>query len=74
VAHANGDQTIAIPAISTGIYGYPFADATQIALETVANYAQHNPGRFTEIKLLHLGARAAEAVRILNVLQHPHAV
>ncbi len=74
IAHANGIQTIAIPAISTGIFGYPFDDATQLAITTVANYAHQHPGRFTEIKLLHLGARAAEAVRILNVLQHPHAV
>lgn len=74
IAHANGIQTIAIPAISTGIFGYPFDDATHLALTTVANYAHQHPGRFTEIKLLHLGPRAAEAVRILNVLQHPHAV
>jgi O-acetyl-ADP-ribose deacetylase (regulator of RNase III) len=74
IAHANGIQTLAIPAISTGIFGYPFDDATQISLEVVANYAHRNPGRFTEIKLVHMGPRAAEAARILNQLQHPHAV
>lgn len=30
-----GARSVAIPAISTGVYGYPIAPATQIAVETV---------------------------------------
>jgi O-acetyl-ADP-ribose deacetylase (regulator of RNase III) len=36
VALENGVKTIAFPAISTGVYGYPFEDATELALRTVA--------------------------------------
>ncbi len=42
VAAENGDTTAAFPAISTGIYGYPFDEATEIALETAATFLQQN--------------------------------
>ena len=35
VADEVGASTVAFPAISTGAYGYPVAEATQIAIETV---------------------------------------
>jgi O-acetyl-ADP-ribose deacetylase (regulator of RNase III) len=35
LADARGLRTLALPAISTGIYGYPLAPATQIAVHTV---------------------------------------
>ncbi|MEP0846886.1 MAG: O-acetyl-ADP-ribose deacetylase [Phycisphaerae bacterium] len=35
VAAENGARSIAFPAISTGIYGYPFEAATEVALRTV---------------------------------------
>ena len=35
VAAGNGVRTIAFPAISTGIYGYPLEQATEVAVETV---------------------------------------
>jgi len=38
VAVENGCRTVAFPAISTGVYGYPFADATEIALQTTAEF------------------------------------
>ena len=38
VAQENGVKTIAFPAISTGVYGYPIEAATRIAVETVALY------------------------------------
>src|SRR5262245_44442657 len=36
-------RSIAFPAISTGIYGYPIEDATRIAVETARGYATANP-------------------------------
>ena len=36
VAQENGVKSIAFPAISTGVYGYPIEAATRIAVETVA--------------------------------------
>lgn len=40
VAEANGIQTIAFPAISTGAYSYPLDEASSIAVQTVAEYVQ----------------------------------
>lgn len=42
-------KSIAFPAISTGIYGFPFSKASKIALETVKNYLAENPNRFQKI-------------------------
>ncbi len=38
LAEANGCRSIAFPAISTGIYSYPAADAARIALSAVARH------------------------------------
>jgi O-acetyl-ADP-ribose deacetylase len=38
IAEANGCRSIAFPNISTGIYGYPKAEAAHIAIQTVKNY------------------------------------
>jgi O-acetyl-ADP-ribose deacetylase (regulator of RNase III) len=38
VARENGVRTIAFPAISTGVYGYPFRDATEIAIRSAAAF------------------------------------
>lgn len=38
VAQENGVKSIAFPAISTGVYGYPIEAATRIAVETVAKH------------------------------------
>ena len=38
IAEAQGIATIAFPAISTGIYAFPFAAATRIAVKTVADF------------------------------------
>lgn len=38
VAVENGCRSVAFPAISTGVYGYPFEQAAEIALKTVADF------------------------------------
>ncbi len=43
LADQRGARTISFPAISTGAYGYPAAEAAAIALDTVAQYLQQ-PG------------------------------
>jgi O-acetyl-ADP-ribose deacetylase (regulator of RNase III) len=42
VAAENGVKTVAFPAISTGVYGYPFEAATGIALRTTATFLGQN--------------------------------
>jgi O-acetyl-ADP-ribose deacetylase (regulator of RNase III) len=43
VATARGLKTLAFPAISCGVYGYPIRDASRIALNTVADYCEAHP-------------------------------
>jgi O-acetyl-ADP-ribose deacetylase (regulator of RNase III) len=38
IAHSHGFETIAFPAISTGVYAFPLARATRIAVKTVADF------------------------------------
>jgi O-acetyl-ADP-ribose deacetylase (regulator of RNase III) len=60
LASAKGIKTLAFPSISTGIYGYPLADAAKMALGTVKTYLQGHP----EIKLVRFvlfGQQAFEA-------------
>lgn len=42
VAVENGVKTIAFPAISCGVYGYPIPDAARIAVGTVADFLAEN--------------------------------
>ena len=38
LAEENGCETVAFPAISCGVYGYPWEAATEIAIRTVRNF------------------------------------
>ena len=40
VASESGAQSVAFPAISTGVYGYPVVEAATIATKTVMEYAE----------------------------------
>lgn len=42
LAYENNLQSIAFPAISTGVYGYPRKEAAKIAIKTVLNFMSHN--------------------------------
>ena len=42
LAEENGCETVAFPAISTGVYGYPWRDATEIAVKTVREFPAEN--------------------------------
>ena len=42
LAHDNGIKTIAFPAISTGVYGFPTDRAAEIAVKTIAAFLQEN--------------------------------
>lgn len=42
LAKENNLHSIAFPAISTGVYGYPLADATEVAVKTVKDWIDRN--------------------------------
>jgi len=48
LADGHGLESIAFPAISTGIYGYPLQEATNVAAATVLEDLQ-NPGTVTRV-------------------------
>lgn len=49
LAKAHEIQTIAFPAISTGVYGYPPEKAAPAAVRAVLNWLKNNPGYPIEI-------------------------
>lgn len=52
LAAGQGLTTIAFPAISTGVYGYPLEAAARVALRTIIDYLQeHNGLRLVRIVL-----------------------
>ncbi len=42
-ASARGIKSLAFPSLSTGVYGYPVADAARVALTTVKDYLTEHP-------------------------------
>jgi O-acetyl-ADP-ribose deacetylase (regulator of RNase III) len=57
-----GAKTVAFPAISTGVYGYPKADAANIAVRTVAEFLRHEPA-IDEVRLVCFSEDSAAAHR-----------
>ena len=49
LAAEKGCRTITFPAISTGVYGYPVAEASVIAVGTVQGWIQKNPGKIDKV-------------------------
>lgn len=49
LAYENGLHSIAFSAISTGVYGYPRAEATRIAVETVRDWLSAHPDYDIEV-------------------------
>ena len=52
VAAENGLRTVAFPSISTGIYGYPIEEAARVALGTVMEYLEDNPGTLDLVRFV----------------------
>lgn len=49
LATENAIRTIAFPGISTGVYGYPVAEAAEIAVSTSRTFTDDNPGQIDEV-------------------------
>lgn len=45
IAHAHGLQSLAFPAISCGVYGFPPERAVPIAVESIRSWGEPAPGR-----------------------------
>lgn len=60
VALENSVRTLAFPAISTGVYGYPLEEAAPIALATVAGFLRTHP-QITLVRFVLFNATALAA-------------
>lgn len=56
-----GGRTVAMPAISTGVFGFPMEQATHVICATVADWVTSNRGRLDEVRLIGFNAEAARA-------------
>lgn len=52
VAHGLGARSIAFPAISCGIFGYPATEAAPVAVRAVRAYAREHPDAFDVIRFV----------------------
>jgi O-acetyl-ADP-ribose deacetylase (regulator of RNase III) len=62
LAKEAGLNSVAFPAISTGVYGYPLADATRVAVETVRDWLAGD-GTIERVVFCVFGAGAEQAYR-----------
>ena len=71
VAKAHGARSIAFPAISTGVYGFPPGRAAHIAVGTVADRLARNDHHFTQVVLCCFSPASArhheEAMRAIGL-------
>ena len=68
LASSRGIKSLSFPSISTGIYGYPIADAAKTALDTVKSYLQDHP-EIQLVRFVLFGQPAYEAYTA--ALQNP---
>ncbi len=61
-------KTIAFPAISCGVYGYPIQDAARIALNTAISFLEDHPSMIQIIFALFSASDKATYEAILNTL------
>ena len=60
LAREHGLRTVAFPAISTGVYGYPVAEAADVAARAVAREIAAWPEAFEEVLFVCFSASARE--------------
>jgi len=63
LAADNGIRTIAFPAISTGVYGYPAREAAEVAVGTVAAFMAAEPEAFDRVVFCCFSESSAERHR-----------
>ena len=51
-AHHLGARTVAFPAVSCGVYGYPVDEAAPVAVRAVMRYVAAHPDAFDEIRFV----------------------
>jgi O-acetyl-ADP-ribose deacetylase (regulator of RNase III) len=63
LAREHGLRSVAFPAISCGVYGYPLADAARIAVREVREFRTEHPDALDRVLLVCFGADVLGAYR-----------
>lgn len=63
VAVEQDARSVAFPAISTGVYGYPLRKATEIAVDEVAAFQREHPDRAPDVTFVCFSSDDAEVYR-----------
>ena len=72
VALDHGLTTVAFPAISTGIYGYPLDEAARVALKAIVSFLQEHPG-LERVRMVLYDERAYEVHKgVLDEMRGEH--
>ncbi len=64
VAAELGATTVAMPAISTGVFGYPLAPAAEVIVAESLRWTESHPAILSEIRLVAYDHRTADALRL----------
>lgn len=64
-----GAKTVAVPAISAGVYGYPRREATRVIVDAARAWAEAHPGALDEVVLV--GYDSATAADFAAALENP---
>jgi O-acetyl-ADP-ribose deacetylase (regulator of RNase III) len=62
-AAVSGCRTVALPAISAGIFGYPRAEACQVIVAASRQWLDRRPGLISEIRLVAVDQDVADQFR-----------
>ncbi len=62
-ATVDGHRSVALPAISAGVFGYPLDEATRIVASAALEWAEQHPNAFHLIRLIGYDDRTAAAFR-----------
>ena len=62
-AAVSGCRSVALPAISAGIFGYPRAEACQVIVQAARGWLDRRPGLITEIRLVGYDQESADQFR-----------
>lgn len=73
LAKREGCRTVALPAISCGVYGYPIPDAAQVATEAVLAVLSGDEGWFDEVRFVMLDDATYEAFSSSMAQMYPEA-
>ena len=67
LAKVHDIHSIAFPAISTGVYGYPMQEAAEIALSTIKNWLQENEDYELQVILSCFSQQAYDCYENINI-------